>query len=207
MSPALEQLPRGRHGLTRDEVERSQRIRIMRGMAEAMRVDGYANTPVAAVITRAGVSRETFYQHYASKLDCFLAAFDFFADRLGTRLTAAVRGEGDPLARFERAVNVYLENLAAQPGYARLFVVEAYAAGLEAMDRRAEVQRRIVEAIAEAFGAEGERDRFACRVVVAALATMVTGPLVAGDASALRALGPQMVAHVRALFEAGLLGR
>ena len=69
-------LPRGRHRLPREEVVSSQRTRMLRGMAEAMMEKGYVNTTVADVIGRAGVSRETFYQQFSSKADCFMSAFD-----------------------------------------------------------------------------------------------------------------------------------
>jgi len=42
-----EKLPRGRHGLSREDVARSQRERLLRAMAEAVSELGYANTPVA----------------------------------------------------------------------------------------------------------------------------------------------------------------
>src|SRR2546422_8181420 len=72
----VEKVPRGRHGLSREDVERSQRERMLRAMAEAVSELGYANTPVAEVLRRAGVSRETFYEQFANKEDCFLAAYD-----------------------------------------------------------------------------------------------------------------------------------
>ena len=37
---------------------------------------GYREANVQDVIERAGVSRPTFYEHFANKEDCFLAAFD-----------------------------------------------------------------------------------------------------------------------------------
>ena len=45
-------------------------------MAEAVTERGYANVTVADVIKRAGVSRETFYEQFANKEDCFMAAYD-----------------------------------------------------------------------------------------------------------------------------------
>src|SRR3954470_22993998 len=72
----VHQLPRGRHRLTREEVQTSQRERMLLSMAEAASVKGYAKTTVADVIKRARVSRETFYEHFSDKEDCFLAAYD-----------------------------------------------------------------------------------------------------------------------------------
>jgi hypothetical protein len=75
------------------------------------------------------------------------------------------------------------------------------------MARRAALQDLIVAALVELFGADDEASRFACQTLVAAISAMVTGPVVAGDAEAVRALGPDLVDHVRRLRAAGLLGR
>ncbi len=48
------------------------------------------------VIERAGVSRPTFYEHFANKEDCFLAAFDTSAQRLcanGSRRPSSSGGD------------------------------------------------------------------------------------------------------------------
>ena len=201
------QLPRGRHGLSREHVEIDQRLRIFMGMAEAMRAKGYVNTPVADIIKRAGVSRETFYQLYDDKLASFLAGFDLVGDVLLDRLRASAEEPSDPLAQFERAIATYLDTLASEPGYARLFLVEVYAAGPEAIARRTLVQQRIVEALVDLLGARTDAGRVTCQVLVAAVSAMVTGPLVAGDMDALRALGPQILEHVRRLDDAGMFGR
>src|SRR2546427_8551210 len=88
-----EKLPRGRHGLSREDVARSQRERMLRAMAEAVSENGYVNTPVAEVLRRAGVSRETFYEHFANKEECFLASYDAGASVL---LEAMREGFGPP---------------------------------------------------------------------------------------------------------------
>jgi hypothetical protein len=90
--------------------------------------------------------------------------------------------------------------MAAEPAYARLFLVEVYAAGPEAMARRAALQQRIVDALVELFGVGDERRRFSCQVLVAAISSMVTGPLVTDDLDAIPALGPRIVEQARALL-------
>lgn len=207
-------LPRGRHGLTREQVEEDQRLRIMLGLADAMRVHGFVGTPVAEIIKRAGVSRETFYQLYTDKLDCFLAAFDLVSDLLADHLVQALtsdegaaRPRGGPAAldRFERALAAYLEIMAAEPAYARLFLVEVYAAGPVAMARRAALQERIADTLVDLFDSGSPDARFTCQVLVAAVSSLVTAPLVADDVAAIRALRPKVVDHVRGLAAAGLL--
>jgi AcrR family transcriptional regulator len=170
-------------------------------MAEAMHDKGYVGTPVADVLKRAGVSRETFYQLFDSKLGCFLAAFDLVGEGLLGQLGHVLEGgTGTPLERFERTLDAYLEVLASQPAYARLFLVEVYAAGPEAMQRRSTLQHRFAEALGDLLGARDEPDRFACQMVVAAVSAMVTEPLVAHDLDALRQLGPLVLDHVRRLM-------
>ncbi len=198
------QLPRGRHGLSREQVEADQRLRILMGMAEAMRAKGYVGTPVAEILKRAGVSRETFYQLFADKLDAFLAAFDLVGEILIDRLALALDGPGEPVERLERAITTYLDTLAAEPGYARLFLVEVYAAGPNAMARRTVIQQQIVDALVDLLDAGSPAGRFACQVIVAAVSAMITGPLVTDDLDALRALGPPILEHIRLLDAGGV---
>lgn len=198
-------LPRGRHGLSREEVERDQRLRLALGMAEAVREHGYIGTPVAEVLRRAGVSRETFYRLHTDKLDCFLDAFDLIAEILVDHLDRSSGESGDPLERFERALAAYLDLLAEQQGYARLVLVESHAAGPPAAERRAAMQERIVDALVDLFDARTPEGRFTCQTLVAAVSAMVTRPIVDGDADAIRALGTPIAHHVRRLHAAGLL--
>lgn len=181
-------LPRGRHQLTREQVQEAQRIRMLLAMAEAMTVKGYVGTTVADVIKGAGVSRETFYQQFASKLACFLAAFDAAAGLLLVQLADVLEVDGTPIERFEAAFTSYLEALAAEPAFARVFLVEVYAAGPEAIERRRALQERLVDALVELLGADGDDGRFACELLVAGTGALVTVPLVADDLDGIRAL-------------------
>ena len=52
----------------------TQRERLIAGMIAAAHRHGYAGANVAHVIAEAGVSRPTFYEYFADKDDCFLAA-------------------------------------------------------------------------------------------------------------------------------------
>lgn len=206
MSSPPSRLPHGRHGLTREEVERSQRDRLLLAAADAMSEKGYARTVVEDIIKRAGVSRETFYRLFGSKLDCFMAAFD----RAGEVLVAHIQSSGgpsadaDPLDVFAALFDAYLDGLASHPTFARLFLIEVHAAGPEAIGARLRQQARFVDAVAGQLGVTSEEGRFTCQTVVAAVSSMLTGPLVSGDLDALRAIGPRMTAHVRRLHRAGL---
>ena len=139
-------LPRGPHGLAREEVLASQRGRMLAAISEAVAEKGYAATTVADVVGRAGVSRKTFYEHFADKEECFLAAWDAGVQTLiETVTTATLEAEGSWKDRLHAGVRAYLETLVAMPAFARTFLIEVLAAGPRALDRRADVHARFAE--------------------------------------------------------------
>jgi AcrR family transcriptional regulator len=198
-------LPRGRHDLSRTEVEADQRLRILIGIAEAMADGGYANTAVAAVLARAGVSRETYYRLFSDKLDGFLAAFDLVSELLLAEMTTALDEPGTPLERVDGALTRYLATIAAHRPYARLFLIEAYAAGAEAIRRRQAVQQRIVAQLIEVLGTRSTAGRFACQSIVASVSSLIVAPIVEDDPAAILAIGPAVSEHLRGLHAAGLV--
>ena len=116
-------------------------------MAEAVARKTYAGTTVADVVAGAGVSRKTFYEHFRDKEGCFLAAFDAGVDMLLAAIAAAQPQAGDEswLGLMRARARAYLEALATQPAFARTFLIEVFAAGPHALDRRAEVLRRFAK--------------------------------------------------------------
>ena len=94
----------------------------------------------------AGVSKKTFYEHFADKLDCFLAAYEAASDEL---LRARARGAETQPATGSSApaagIHAYLRWLAAEPALARVFLIEIAAAGPEALERRERVRDRYAE--------------------------------------------------------------
>ncbi|HTU85826.1 MAG TPA: TetR/AcrR family transcriptional regulator [Solirubrobacteraceae bacterium] len=136
-------LPRGRHAAPRPVVRETQRARMLEAMVQAVAEKGFARVAVADVIERAGVSRKTFYEQFANKEDCFLAAYDAGVDRLLAAIDDALDALApDWLAGTRRAVEVYLGAMAASPAFARAFLIEVLGAGPEALSRRDAVQER-----------------------------------------------------------------
>ena len=144
-------LPRGPHGLARDVVLASQRGRMIDAMAEAVAEKGYATTTVADVVARAGVSRKTFYEHFADKEECFLAAFDTGVELLLAAIASADADTGGWLALMRARVRAYLETLASEAAFARTFLIEVFAAGPLALERRAQVHGRFEQLIGDMY--------------------------------------------------------
>lgn len=78
----MDQLPRGRHSLSREQVFSSQRGRMMRAVAVVVAEKGYGATVVENIVSVAGVSRKTFYEHFTDVQDCFLEAYADFGDSI-----------------------------------------------------------------------------------------------------------------------------
>jgi AcrR family transcriptional regulator len=129
--------PSGMRKLPSDLVSAVQRERLIAAMLRAASELGYRGTNVQDVIERAGVSRPTFYEHFANKEDCFLAAFDVTADRLRERIaTAAEKGGDNWRNRLCFGLETLLHFVSTEPEAARTLIVEARAASVEAVMRR-----------------------------------------------------------------------
>ncbi len=200
-SNAIAPLPKGRHNLTRDQVEESQRLRLAVAMADACAENGYAKTPVAGVLDRAGVSRQTFYLLYDNKLDCFLDALDLVGEVLLTQLRNALDQPVEPIDQATAAVDQYLTAITQYPAFARLYIVEVHAAGPRALVRRAELQARVVDALASLLDAPDPVARFALESYVAAISALVTLPIVTNDHAAIRMLRGPLVLQLRTIAE------
>jgi AcrR family transcriptional regulator len=179
---------------------------MLRSVAEAVADRGFARVTVADVISRAGVSRETFYEHFSDKEDCFIAALDEGARVLHGILAEVVASGGeDPVERLDRTLKAYLNTLAAERAFAKAFLIDAYGAGSRATLRRIDLQRQFVDVVAEIFdSAEADSPgRFACEALVASISSMVTVRVGSGRLEELPALREPIIALVRRVAGAG----
>jgi AcrR family transcriptional regulator len=125
-------LPRGPHDLSRGEVSASQVTRLSAAIAGLVSEQGYPQATIAEISRRAGVSRATFYEHYASKEACYLAAYIRFGDVLSKRMADAAGGKSGFEELVDAVLTSYLDTLDADPAAARAFVLEIDGAGLAA---------------------------------------------------------------------------
>lgn len=141
-------LPRGPHRLAPEQVLASQRGRMLDAIASVVAAKGYTATTVSDVVADAGVSRKTFYEHFAGKEECFLAAWDAGVELLLNAIVGSQDPDAAPFERMRAGLRAYLETLAAEPAFARSFLIEVVAAGPRAEARRAEVHLRFAELFA-----------------------------------------------------------
>lgn len=144
---ALARLPVGRHGLSRAFIARNQRLRIVAAMLQTLPRHGYAETTISHLTRAAGVSRAAFYQHFASKEECFLATYDIAGEWLCERVERAAEAEAEWPARIQAGVSELLRLLAANPALAHLVAVEPLQAGPAARQRQQACLARFAEVL------------------------------------------------------------
>ena len=191
-SPFSLPLPRGRHGLPPAFVKRHQRMRILEAVLAVSAEHGFEATSVRDLIAAAGLSHQTFYQHFASKEDAWSAAFDqAFVELFAAAWYAAApqRGGAD---KVTAAVSACLNHLAAEPQRARLLLVDAPSAGraaTPAIDDAMEAFTRMVTRVA------GDRKQPAIVpfALVGGIVSLVAGWVIDGRAAELSELTPALV--------------
>jgi AcrR family transcriptional regulator len=122
-------LPRGRHGLPRELVERSQRERLLAAVVRVTVAKGYESTTVGDILGEAGVGRESFYELFDDKLDCMISAHKILLDNLEEQIRAAYIGDEPWPGRVREGLKVTLEWFAADPEAARFLLVEVSTVG------------------------------------------------------------------------------
>jgi AcrR family transcriptional regulator len=161
----------------------NQRRRIFEGLANALAYHGYEDTKITDVVELSGVSRATFYERFASKEDCFGAAYEDGVERLAAAVEAASRGKNGWEARLSAGLQAGLDFLAADPPLAHLLLVEALAAARPARLEHERSLVRLAEALrppAELPGGERVPEE-TVRLLAGGIASRLSGRVLAGE--------------------------
>jgi AcrR family transcriptional regulator len=196
--PELARLPPGRHGLPREFVAHNQRERLIAGLAEAIAENGYAGTTIAHITRHAAVSRRTFYEHFASKDECFVAAYDTVMAELRERVGQAFEQEDDWPHAVKAGIAAMLRFLAAEPNLARLCMVEALVAGPVVVERYDSAIQSFVPYFQS--GREGRSPEVLARLsptteeaLVGGMMSLISRRIIAGKTDQLESLLPDLV--------------
>jgi AcrR family transcriptional regulator len=114
---------------------------------EAVEESGYERMTVAQVISRAKVSRKTFYDVFADREDCFLAALEQTVSQVGKSVRAAYEREGAWRDGIRAGLIELLAFLDNEPALARFCLVEALGAGPRVLERRGELLEELAEIV------------------------------------------------------------
>ncbi len=177
-------------------VDSPKRDKILVGMLEVVGAEGYDATSVRMVLDHTGLYRQAFYDNFADKDACYLAAFDAGVARVEALLVAAAASEESWRGRLRAGLGAVLDFFDAEPDLGRALVVEVHAAGREALERRADAMKRIGDFIDLARGeSEGEESppRIAAEGIVAGIHAVVHGRLSTGATEGFRQLLPEFM--------------
>ncbi len=162
-------------------------------------VAGYSDMTVEGVIVTAGVSRRTFYEHFKDKDDAFLAAFDAVLAQLFAAVTEAAEREERGAARLGAGLSAFLGFLAREPAFARMCIVEALAAGPEAVSRRNAAMAtfaRIIDENARELNAPLQPSELTAETIVGGLYEVIFARVVRGEIRELPELLPDLMYSV-----------
>lgn len=149
-----DQLPAGRHGLDRDFVVENQIERIREGVVQVAAASGWGKASVEDIVKASGVSRRTFYDHFANRDVAFLATYDHVTALLLADLGAAYAGADSFVEGVQDCLEAFLSFVAEHPGWAQMCIVEVLGAGPEALERR----NQTMKAIAHMFDTGAQRE-------------------------------------------------
>jgi len=196
-------LPAGRHGLPREFIEQNQRERIITALVDTVAERGYNATTVAHITKAASVSRRTFYEHFADKEACFLAAYEMVADHIRDSMRAAAESFSDWPQQVKAALATMLRFLAAEPELARLCMIEPVAAGGEIAARhRATMQGFVTILRAGRPQHSGERPlpEATEETLVGGIVSLIVREVSAGRTGQLEQLLPDLVELILAPY-------
>lgn len=168
-------------------------------MSEIACERGGSNVTVARVVDRAGVSRRTFYELFADCEDCLLATLEHALACAEERVLAADRSAGCWSEQVRAALDGLLGFLDDEPLLGRLLLVESLAAGPRALERRATVVSRLVDALERGRreAKAGERvTPLASEAAIGGVLTVIGARLIQGGPEPLFSLLNPLVAIV-----------
>jgi AcrR family transcriptional regulator len=152
-------------------------------MVEAVARHGYAGTTLRELVTLAGVSKSTFYEHFESKQDCFFATFTEIVDIASQRVGEAYRQPGDIREKVVAGLRAFLDLAVEEPAAAYLATVESLTLGSAGVAPRERAWGTFELMFQQTFDSSPSRvqvSEYTVRAIVAGLSGVVYRYLRAG---------------------------
>lgn len=186
----------GRQPLSRDFIAQHQRARIVAALAKEIARKGYRAVTVADIVRRAGIARNTFYDNFSSKEDCFLAAQEMAMREALKRVVDAAGDLEDWPRRVEAGLRAFLASLADEPDLARTCIVESLSAGRPAAERYEESLQSFVALfrLGRQLSPHGEElPETLEEAMIGGVFWIIYHRIVAGETETIEALLPELV--------------
>jgi len=200
-TPNASPVPRGRHAPPLEIRLSVQRRRLFEAAAAVFARKGYAASTAEAISREAGMSKATFYEHFANKEECIIALFDEAATEVMRQMSQATSlSKADTYEEYvSLSVRAFLETIAAWPATAQTLLVEIIGAGPRAARRRDAILDAFADGLlrdnrraAPRFGAPtfaSREEAFAC---IGGIVELASRQLRTGTPEDIRELEPVM---------------
>jgi AcrR family transcriptional regulator len=116
---------------TADSREREQLRRLLDASAHVFAEKGWAGATVEAIVTRAGMSRRTFYEHFDDLRECLLVLHQKVTKASFRAVESQVQAVDAPPEMLRNGITALLGGIAMFPHVARVMFREVRAAGPE----------------------------------------------------------------------------
>ena len=190
---AVEALP---HSPTLELVNSPKREKILEGMLEAVGAEGYDATSVRTVLDRTGLYRQAFYDNFADKDACYLAALELGIARLEAVVVRGGASQESWRGQLRAGLGALLDELDERPDFGRGVIVGVHSAGPEALAIRAKAMKRAAEFIDLARLETDEAEsppQIAPEGIVAGIHAIVHSRLSTGAGDGFRELLPEFM--------------
>ena len=199
-------IPRGRHAPPLEVRLEVQKQRLFEAAALVFSRCGYAEASAEAISRQAGMSKATFYEHFANKEECLIALFEHATSELLGALVAASRGADRAFEDRHRAgLRAILESVDSNPAIAQAILVETVGAGPRVAELRDSVLNEMARVMyeqtvraAELGGGPAFSSRDEAYAIVGATFELVSRQLRTGQ--------PERVLDLQPLIERLILG-
>ncbi len=198
--PAVEErgLPRDARNLPRQFVVPHQRERIMRAVVDLSADDGYAGIGIPAIAGRAQISNRTFYQHFPSKHDAFMAVYDHAFGKLFARTWAAASRQDSWTSAVHEGVRAWTGYVATDPDLARFGFADVLTVGREAVEKVDDAYRAFADLFGRGRPGDPEIPEAVAYAIAGGVAGLVASWVTSGQAQNVQQLVPHMTYAVLA---------
>ena len=116
---------------TRDDQD-GFRQRLLDGLAASIVEEGYRDTTVAEIVRRARTSRRTFYQHFASKEECFVGLLADVNAEMVRQISSAVDPHSPWRDQVRQAIEAWIAYAESEPAITLSWIREVPSLGVPA---------------------------------------------------------------------------
>jgi AcrR family transcriptional regulator len=204
-------VPRGRHAPPLEVRLNVQRGRLFQAAAKVFSEQGYADASAEAISREAGMSKATFYEHFANKEECILALVEAAGQASRMAVAAAASSTEDLFeAKVHARVHAFLGGLAAFPEMARVVLVDVIGVGPTGAAKREEMLSGFADFLVEenrraheGYGAPLFASRDDAFAIVGAIVELAARQLRTGQPEDIRDLEPVIERMTAGVLEQG----